>query len=121
MRLIDLYTYRGDLVLDPFMGVGSAAVAAVRTDRHFVGFDTDRAYAAAALERVGAERARLATLWPPEQTVAVPPAKADADPDNDGRRAGELARRALADAGFTDARRLQLSTGITQLLTATRP
>ena len=40
-RLIELYTYRGDLVLDPFMGSGSTAVAAVRTERHYVGFDTD--------------------------------------------------------------------------------
>ena len=40
-RLIELYTYRGDLILDPFMGSGSTAVAAVRTERHYAGFDTD--------------------------------------------------------------------------------
>ena len=40
-RLIELYTYRGDLILDPFMGSGSTAVAAVRTERHYIGFDTD--------------------------------------------------------------------------------
>ncbi|MDP8991655.1 MAG: site-specific DNA-methyltransferase, partial [Actinomycetota bacterium] len=40
-RLIELYTYRDDLVLDPFVGSGSAAVAAVRTGRRFVGYDTD--------------------------------------------------------------------------------
>ena len=40
-RLINLYTYEGDLVLDPFMGSGTTAVAAVRTGRHFVGYDTD--------------------------------------------------------------------------------
>src|SRR3712207_9171877 len=43
-RLIELYTYRGDLVLDPFMGSGTAAVAAVRTERHFVGYDLDERY-----------------------------------------------------------------------------
>src|SRR5437763_12655495 len=37
-RLIDLYTYRGDLILDPFVGSGTTAVAAVRTGRHYVGF-----------------------------------------------------------------------------------
>ena len=52
-RLIELYTYRGDLVLDPFMGSGSTAVAAVRTERHFVGFDTDPDYVALAERRVG--------------------------------------------------------------------
>ena len=54
-RLIELYTYRDDLVLDPFMGAGSTAVAAVRTHRHFVGFDIDESYVRAAKERVAAE------------------------------------------------------------------
>ena len=31
LRLIELYTYRDDLVLDPFMGSGTTGVAAVRT------------------------------------------------------------------------------------------
>ena len=55
-RLIELYTFAGELVLDPFMGAGSAAVAAVRTGRHFIGYDTDPAYVAAARARVDAER-----------------------------------------------------------------
>ena len=50
-RLIELYTYEDDVVLDPFMGSGSTAVAAVRTDRHYIGFDTDKAYVDAARER----------------------------------------------------------------------
>ena len=58
-RLIELYTYRGDLVYDPFMGSGTTAVAAVRTERHFVGFDTDEGYVVRARERVAEERARL--------------------------------------------------------------
>ena len=56
-RLIELYTYRGDLVLDPFMGSGSTAVAAVRTERHYAGFDTDPTYVALAERRVAEERA----------------------------------------------------------------
>lgn len=36
-RLIELYTYEGDLVLDPFVGSGTTAVAAIRTRRHYVG------------------------------------------------------------------------------------
>ncbi len=52
-RLIDLYTYRSDLVLDPFIGSGTTAVAALEADRHYVGFDTDADYLTIAQERVG--------------------------------------------------------------------
>ena len=58
-RLIDLYTYRGDLVLDPFIGAGTTAEAAVRTGRRYVGFDTDAGYIALAEQRVAKERERL--------------------------------------------------------------
>src|SRR5918996_4518938 len=51
-RLIQLYTYKGDVVLDPFLGSGSTAVAAVRTDRRYVGYDTDPAYVALAQARI---------------------------------------------------------------------
>ena len=73
-RLIDLYTYRGDLVLDPFMGAGSTAVAAVRTGRHYVGFDTDAGYIALAEDRVAEERRRLASREGPDRwEVKIPP------------------------------------------------
>lgn len=55
-RFIELYTYAGDLVLDPFMGSGTTAVAAVRHGRHYVGYETDPAYAAIAEKRIQAER-----------------------------------------------------------------
>ncbi|MGI9610690.1 MAG: DNA-methyltransferase [Acidimicrobiia bacterium] len=51
-RLIELYTYESDLILDPFLGSGSTAVAAITTGRHFVGFDTEAAYVRLAEERV---------------------------------------------------------------------
>jgi site-specific DNA-methyltransferase (adenine-specific) len=54
-RLIELYTYRGDLVLDPFLGSGSTAVAAARTGRRWAGYDTDAAYVEAAGRRVADE------------------------------------------------------------------
>ena len=57
-RLIDLYTYEGDLVLDPFIGSGTTAVAAVETGRRYVGFDTDEAYLGIARERLAAATAR---------------------------------------------------------------
>lgn len=56
-RLIELYTYRDDLVLDPFMGSGTTAVAAVSTGRHYVGFDTDPVYVALADDRLSTFRA----------------------------------------------------------------
>lgn len=73
-RLIELYTYRCDLILDPFMGAGTTAVAAVRTGRHYVGFDTDASYRVIAERRVAEERQRLLERsdvldWP----VTVPP------------------------------------------------
>jgi hypothetical protein len=46
------------VVLDPFMGSGSTAVAAVRTHRHYVGFDTDDGYVRAARERAAEALAR---------------------------------------------------------------
>jgi site-specific DNA-methyltransferase (adenine-specific) len=59
-RFIRLYTYVGDVVLDPFLGSGSAAVAAVRTGRHYVGYDTDPEYVAIAEQRIAEARATLA-------------------------------------------------------------
>ncbi len=59
-RLIELYTYRGDVVLDPFMGSGATAVAAVCSDRRFVGFDADPDYVALAERRVAAARRGVA-------------------------------------------------------------
>jgi len=55
-RLIRLYTYADDVVLDPFMGSGSTAVAAVENGRHYVGYDTDPTYVAIAEDRVARAR-----------------------------------------------------------------
>ena len=57
-RLILLYTYPGDLVLDPFVGSGSTCVAAALTRRHYVGYDIDADYVALAKERVRQELRR---------------------------------------------------------------
>ena len=51
-KLIELYTFAGDLVLDPFMGSGSTLVAASRTKRRFVGYDLDPGYVELAMARV---------------------------------------------------------------------
>ncbi len=51
-RLIELYTFQGDVVLDPFMGSGSTAIAALETSRHFVGYEIDPAYVEIAQARI---------------------------------------------------------------------
>ena len=55
-RLIELYTSPGDVVLDPFMGSGSTALAAVRTGRHYVGYDLSGEYCALAEKRLAADK-----------------------------------------------------------------
>ncbi len=51
-RLIELYTFTGDVVLDPFMGSGTTAVAARQTGRGFVGYEIDPGYVELATRRV---------------------------------------------------------------------
>ncbi len=51
-RLIELYTFEGDLVLDPFLGSGSTAVAAVETARHYVGYELSADYIELAERRI---------------------------------------------------------------------
>ncbi|OGO35334.1 MAG: SAM-dependent methyltransferase [Chloroflexi bacterium RBG_16_57_11] len=51
-RLIQLYTYAGEVVLDPFMGSGQTAIAALKAGRHYVGFEIDTAYVKLAEGRV---------------------------------------------------------------------
>lgn len=53
-RLIQLYTFEGDVVLDPFMGSGQAALAARDTRRRFVGYEINGDYVRLALKRLGA-------------------------------------------------------------------
>lgn len=43
----------GDLVLDPFIGSGTTAIASIETKRNFIGFDVSREYCELANERIG--------------------------------------------------------------------
>jgi len=51
-RLIQLYTFEGDIVLDPFMGAGTTAVAARKAGRSFTGYEIDAQYIHLAEQRL---------------------------------------------------------------------
>ncbi len=58
-RLIDLFSGEGDVILDPFIGSGTTAVACIHLKRHYIGYETDREYVKIAKTRLEAEK----TLW----------------------------------------------------------
>ena len=86
-KLMELYTYRGDLVVDPFCGSGSTLVAAARSGRDAVGYDLDPEYVKIALARLAGGEAA-----PPTESVG------------EGTAAMTLAREAIEAAGFRDVR-----------------
>jgi modification methylase len=51
-RLIELYTFQDDLILDPFCGSGTTCLAAARLGRHYVGYEIDPAYVRLAEKRL---------------------------------------------------------------------
>lgn len=51
-RCIQLYTFKGEVVLDPFAGVATTAIAALKTGRHFVCFDNNPEYVEKAKRRI---------------------------------------------------------------------
>jgi modification methylase len=94
-KLMELYTYAGDLVVDPFCGSGSTLVAAARCGRDAVGYDLDPQYVEIALARLGGAEA-----------AAVGGGGGDGDGagPGDGTAALSLARHAIEGAGFRDVR-----------------
>jgi site-specific DNA-methyltransferase (adenine-specific) len=112
-RLIHLYTYEDDLVLDPFMGSGTTLVAAAKTGRRYVGYDLDPEYADIASKRVQGVQLRRRPPPAPDESAPdghpSPPAVeqlslADADFQaravSEGKAAQDLAQRRLEEAGF---------------------
>lgn len=54
-RLIQLYSFETDVVLDPFMGSGTTALAALRNGRKFVGYEIVEEYVGLAQKRIAAQ------------------------------------------------------------------
>lgn len=51
-RLIQLYSFTDDIVLDPYMGSGTTAIAALKSDRKYVGYDISQEYIDLAKRRI---------------------------------------------------------------------
>jgi len=58
-RLIQLYSFVDDIILDPFIGSGTTSVSALRSDRRFIGYDTDEKYIKIAEKRLSRYRSRI--------------------------------------------------------------
>jgi DNA modification methylase len=51
-RLIQLYTFENEVVLDPFMGSGQTAIAAIKSNRHYLGYEIDQKFIELAKTRI---------------------------------------------------------------------
>ena len=58
-RVIRLYSYVGDVILDPFVGSGTTCLAAKMASRHYVGYEIDEAYAELSRQRLRGSAAQL--------------------------------------------------------------
>ncbi len=58
-RVIKLYSYANDVVLDPFVGSGTTCVAACQLNRHYIGYDISEEYCAIARNRVAQLRKKI--------------------------------------------------------------
>jgi DNA modification methylase len=58
-RLVRMFSFVGDTVLDPFLGTGTTSVAAAKTGRNSIGFEVDEHYFDMALKRVANDTSSL--------------------------------------------------------------
>lgn len=65
-RIVEMASNAGQIVLDPFMGVGSTGVAAIQLGRKFIGVEIDPTYFDAAKQRV--QRTETETMTPTDNT-----------------------------------------------------
>ena len=55
-RLIKLYSYEGDVILDPFAGSGTTAVAAIQNNRNYICYDIKPEYVDLAKNRISNQK-----------------------------------------------------------------
>ena len=55
-HIVSIASNENDVVFDPFMGVGSTGVAALRNKRRFIGIEIEKSYFDAAEMRIGVYR-----------------------------------------------------------------
>lgn len=60
--LIENSSQPGDTILDPFIGIGSLAIACLNTNRNYVGFELDEEYYSKSLERIEEHKKNIDTL-----------------------------------------------------------
>ena len=63
LRLIQLYSFETDIVLDPFMGSGTTAIAALKSNRNYIGYDNEPEYILLAEKRILSAKDKLVTLF----------------------------------------------------------
>ena len=68
-RLIKFYSYKNNVILDPFGGTGTVATVAAKTGRHYVHLDLSQKYCSIAAERVAAETKQMRL----DEIPATPP------------------------------------------------
>jgi site-specific DNA-methyltransferase (adenine-specific) len=70
-RLIRMFSFAGDTVLDPFIGTGSTSVAALRAGRNSIGVEIDAAYLAMSKNRLAQACSARSFIGPLEAKVHV--------------------------------------------------
>lgn len=58
-RLIKLFSFKEDIILDPFMGSGTTAISAIKNERHFIGYEISQNYLDIANGRISDYLGRL--------------------------------------------------------------
>jgi site-specific DNA-methyltransferase (adenine-specific) len=60
-RIIMMYSKRGDIILDPFMGSGTVAIASIIANRYYIGYDLNQEYIDRANNRIAEFKRSLKT------------------------------------------------------------